>query len=231
MNKWVGKILIILLFFLSTSCKNDEINTIEYNRDFINEYKDEIKLLFGEINVINKERVSETFYGYTITQTIQYDVWDIEYKNSYQELKYIQLKNRYDFISSLSEIILNEITVQVIKVLNIDIPLSVYYENAPENIDTIKDIDSRYYPVNLSIDNLPADFLIIVSPYEDKVDDFKDSINYMIGKINNSNIKNVLLLEGNEAIQMDHGVLVIDGEVKYEKISVEDALKWIESNR
>ncbi|NTW90379.1 MAG: hypothetical protein HGA35_00240 [Erysipelotrichaceae bacterium] len=231
MNKWVGKILIILLIFLCTSCKNDEINTIEYNRDFINEYKDEIKLLFGEINVINKERVSETFYGYTITQTIQYDVWDIEYKNSYQELKYIQLKNRYDFISSLSEIILNEITVQVIKVLNIDIPLSVYYENAPENIDTIKDIDSRYYPVNLSIDNLPADFLIIVSPYEDKVDDFKDSINYMIGKINNSNIKNVLLLEGNEAIQMDHGVLVIDGEVKYEKISVEDALKWIESNR
>lgn len=231
MTKWVGKILIILLVFLSTSCKNDEINTIEYNRDFIYEYNKEIELLFGKITVIKKERVSETFYGYNLTQTIQYDVWDIEYKNRYQELKYVQFKNRYDFISSLSEVILNEITVLVNKVLNSDIPLLVYYENAPENLDTIQDIDPKYYPVNLSIDNLPADFLVIVSPYEDKVDDFKDSINYMIGKINDSNIKNVLLLEGDDATQMDHGVLVIDGEVIEEKISIEDALKWIESKR
>lgn len=131
----------------------------------------------------------------------------------------------------MSEVILNEITVLVNKVLNSDIPLLVYYENAPENLDTIQDIDPKYYPVNLSIDNLPADFLVIVSPYEDKVDDFKDSINYMIGKINDSNIKNVLLLEGDDATQMDHGVLVIDGEVIEEKISIEDALKWIESKR
>lgn len=207
------------------------MNTIEYNRDFINEYKDEIEVLFGKISVINKERVSETFYGFNLTQTIHYDVWDIEYKNSYQELKYVQIKNRYDFISSLSEIILNEITVQVNNVLSVDMPLFVNYENAPENIDTIQDIDSRYYPVNLRLDNLPDDFLIIVSPYEDRVEDFKDSTNQIISKINDSNIKNMLLLEGDEAIQMDHGVLVIDGNVIDEKISIVDALKWIESNR
>lgn len=231
MTKWMGKILIILIIFLSSSCKKDEMNTIEYNRDFINEYKDEIEVLFGKISVINKERVSETFYGFNLTQIIHYDVWDIEYKNSYQELKYVQIKNRYDFISSLSEIILNEITVQVNNVLSVDMPLFVNYENAPENIDTIQDIDSRYYPVNLRLDNLPDDFLIIVSPYEDRVDDFKDSINQIISKINDSNIKNMLLLEGDEATQMDHGVLVIDGNVIDEKISIVDALKWIESNR
>ena len=41
----------------------------------------------------------------------------------------------------------------------------------------------------------------------------------------------MLLLEGTEAYQMDHGVFVIDGEVIHEKISVEDTLDWLESNR
>lgn len=231
MIKWVGKILIILLLFLSTSCKKVETEIIEYKQDFINEYNNEIKLLFGQINVINKERVSETFYGYTLIKTIHYDVWDIEYINSYQELEYIQFKNRYDFMSSVNEIIHLEMTSLVSKALNVDMPLFIYFENAPENIDTIQDIDSRYYPVNLRLDNLPNDFLIIVSPYEDRVKDFKDSMDEIVNKIKDLNLMNVLLLEGDEATQMDHGVFVIDGDVINEKISVEDAMKWIESNR
>ena len=56
-------------------------------------------------------------------------------------------------------------------------------------------------------------------------------MNDMLVNINRAQIKNVLLLRGDKAYQMDYGILVIDGSVMNEKISVEDALKWIELNR
>ena len=46
----------------------------------------------------------------------------------------------------------------------------------------------------------------------------------------NENIKNMLLLEGDDAYEMDHGVLVVNGIVIQEKILVEDAVKWVESD-
>ena len=231
MTKWVGKIIIILLIFLSTSCKNVETDIIEYDLDFINEYKDDIKLLFGDIHVINKERVSETFYGYTLTTTINYDVWEIEYLNDNQELKTIQLKNRYDFMSSIGEIIYYELIGYLTDELDLDPDCMINFENGFDGYESLDDIDSRYYPVNLRLDELPDDLLIVISPREDKVKEFNESVTEVIERINRVKIKNVLLLYGNDAYQMDHGILVVDGEVIYEKISVEDTLKWIESNR
>ena len=230
MTKWMGKILIILLIFLSTSCKN-RVTEIEFNSDFIDIYDKEIYQLLGEIKILNKERVSETFYGYNLTQTIHYDVWEIEYKKVNQELNRTIFKNRYDFISSLGEVIVNEMTEEVIEKLDLDPDNSVNFENGIEGYETLNDIDSRYYPVNLRLDELPDDLLIVISPREDQVKDFNESLLDIIDKINYIQINNVLLLYGDDAYQMDQGIFVTDGVVIDKKISVEDALKWIESNR
>lgn len=230
MTKWMGKILIILLIFLSTSCKN-RVTEIEFNSDFIDIYDKEIYQLLGEIKILNKERVSETFYGYNLTQTIHYDVWEIEYKKVNQELNRTIFKNRYDFISSLGEVIVNEMTEEVIEKLDLDPDNSVNFENGIEGYETLNDIDSRYYPVNLRLDELPDDLLIVISPREDQVKEFNESLLDIIDKINYIQINNVLLLYGNDAYQMDQGIFVSDGVVIDKKISVEDALKWIESNR
>lgn len=100
-----------------------------------------------------------------------------------------------------------------------------------DRYESLDDIDPRYYPVNLSLDNLPDNLLIVIRPRGDKVKEFNETLELVIEKINHVKVKNVLLLYGNDAYQMDHGVLVIDGEVINEKISVEDAMDWIESNR
>ena len=191
----------------------------------------EIYQLLGEIKILNKERVSETFYGYNLTQTIHYDVWEIEYKKVNQELNRTIFKNRYDFISSLGEVIVNEMTEEVIEKLDLDPDNSVNFENGIEGYETLNDIDSRYYPVNLRLDELPDDLLIVISPREDQVKDFNESLLDIIDKINYIQINNVLLLYGDDAYQMDQGIFVTDGVVIDKKISVEDALKWIESNR
>ena len=230
MTKWMGKILIILLIFLSTSCKN-RVTEIEFNSDFIDIYDKEIYQLLGEIKILNKERVSETFYGYNLTQTIHYDVWEIEYKKVNQELNRTIFKNRYDFISSLGEVIVNEMTEEVIEKLDLDPDNSVNFENGIEGYETLNDIDSRYYPVNLRLDELPDDLLIVISPREDQVKDFNESLLDIIDKINYIQINNVLLLYGDDAYQMDQGIFVTDGVVIDKKRSVEDALRWIESNR
>lgn len=230
MTKWMGKILIILLIFLSTSCKN-RVTEIEFNSDFIDIYDKEIYQLLGEIKILNKERVSETFYGYNLTQTIHYDVWEIEYKKVNQELNRTIFKNRYDFISSLGEVIVNEMTEEVIEKLDLDPDNSVNFENGIEGYETLNDIDSRYYPVNLRLDELPDDLLIVISPREDQVKEFNESLLDIIDKINYIQINNVLLLYGNDAYQMDQGIFITDGVVIDKKRSVEDALRWIESNR
>lgn len=230
MKKSVGKFFIILVLFFNASCQKDEYQTIDYNKDFLIEYAEEIKLLFGEIRVISKERISETFHGYTLIKTIHYDVWHIEYTNLNQEIKQTQFYNRDDFISSMSGIIIEEITEEVNEVLDINMLLFINYENAPESLDKIEDIDPKYYPINLSFDNLPDDLLIVVTPPENKIEDFKDSMNEISNKIKDANIKNMLLLEGDDAYEMDQGVLVVDGTVIQEKISVKDAVKWIESD-
>lgn len=231
MKKSVGKVLIILMLLLNTSCQKDRTETIEYNKDILNVYENEIKLLFGEIKVISKERLSNTFHGYTLIKTINYDEWQIEYTNLNLEVKQTQFNNRDDFISSMSEIIIEEITEEVIEVLELELSLFINYENAPENLNVIEDIAPEYYPVNLRFENLPDDLLIVVTPPENSVDDFKDSLIKLVEKIKDANIKAMLLLEGNDAYEMDHGVLVVNGKVIHKKISVIDAVEWIESNR
>lgn len=231
MIKSVGKILFICLILLNVSCQNKRVNVVEYEIDFLEEYKDEIKLLFGEVKELSQERVSETFYGYNLTQTINYDVWEIEYINDNQEFNYTILKNKYDFVSSMGEIIYEETKEEIIDKLALDQDVVINFENGFDGYESLDDIDPRYYPVNLSLDNLPDNLLIVIRPRGDKVKEFNETLELVIEKINHVKVKNVLLLYGNDAYQMDHGVLVIDGEVINEKISVEDALKWIESNR
>lgn len=230
MKKSVGKLFIILVLFFNASCQEDRYKTIDYNKDFLIEYAEEIKLLFGEINVLSKERLSNTYRSYTLIKTINYDVWHIEYTNLNQEIKQTQFYNRDDFISSMSGIIIEEITEEVNEVLDIDMLLFINYENGPENLIKIDDIDPKFYPVNLRLDNLPDDLLIVVTPPENRVKDFNDLKSEIVNRIKDANIKNMLLLEGDDAYEMDHGVLVVNGMVIQEKISVKDAVKWIESD-
>ena len=231
MIKSVGKILFICLILLSASCQNNRVEVVEYKIDFLEEYTDEIKLLFGEVTVLNKDRVSETFYGTNLTQNIVYDVWKIEYKNVNQEINYTVFKNRYDFTSSLDDIIYDEMIEDVINELGLDSLVMINFENGFDGYEKLEDIDPRYYPVNLKLNDLPDELLIVISPREDKVKEFNEALVDVIEEINRVQIKNVLLLYGDDAYQMDHGKLVIDGVVVQEKISVEDSLKWIESNR
>lgn len=227
----MGKLLTICIVLFSSSCQNLRNETIEYNEDFISIYEDEIKLLLGEIRVLSKEKVSEVFYGYDLTQNIYYDVWKIEYKNFKQEIKYTEFKNRNDFTSSIAEIIYDEMIESIIDELDIDSDVLINFENGFDDYEYLADIDSRYYPVNLRLDNLPDELLIVIQPREDKVKEFNESLSDVIDKINRAQIRNVLLLFGNDAYQMDYGILVVDGIVVHEKISVEDSLKWIQSNR
>ncbi len=231
MIKSVGKILFICLILLSASCQNNRVEVVEYKIDFLEEYTDEIKLLLGEVIVVNKDRVSETFYGTNLTQNIVYDVWKIEYKNVNQEINYTVFKNRYDFTSSLDDIIYDEMIEDVINELGLDSLVMINFENGFDGYEKLEDIDPRYYPVNLKLNDLPDELLIVISPREDKVKEFNEALVDVIEEINRVQIKNVLLLYGDDAYQMDHGKLVIDGVVVQEKISVEDSLKWIESNR
>lgn len=231
MIKSVGKILFICLILLSASCQNNRVEVVEYKIDFLEEYKDEIKLLLGKVIVVNKDRVSETFYGTNLTQNIVYDVWKIEYKNVNQEINYTVFKNRYDFTSSLDDIIYDEMIEDVINELGLDSLVMINFENGFDRYEKLEDIDPRYYPVNLKLNDLPDELLIVISPREDKVKEFNEALVDVIEEINRVQIKNVLLLYGDDAYQMDHGKLVIDGVVVQEKISVEDSLKWIESNR
>lgn len=231
MIKSVGKILFICLILLSASCQNNRVEVVEYKIDFLEEYTDEIKLLLGEVRVLSKERVSELFYGTNLTQNIVYDVWEIEYKNVNQEINYTVFKNRYDFTSSLDDIIYDEMIEDVINELGLDSLVMINFENGFDGYEKLEDIDPRYYPVNLKLNDLPDELLIVISPREDKVKEFNEALVDVIEEINRVQIKNVLLLYGDDAYQMDHGKLVIDGVVVQEKISVEDSLKWIESNR
>ena len=231
MIKSVGKILFICLILLSASCQNNRVEVVEYKIDFLEEYTDEIKLLLGEVIVVNKDRVSETFYGTNLTQNIVYDVWEIEYKNVNREINDTVFKNRYDFTSSLDDIIYDEMIEDVINELGLDSLVMINFENGFDGYEKLEDIDPRYYPVNLKLNDLPDELLIVISPREDKVKEFNEALVDVIEEINRVQIKNVLLLYGDDAYQMDHGKLVIDGVVVQEKISVEDSLKWIESNR
>lgn len=230
MKKSVGKLFIILVLFFNSSCQKDRYKTIDYNKDFLIEYAEDIKLLFGDIKVLSKERFTETYRSYTLIKTINYDVWHIEYTNLNQEIKQTQFYNRDDFISLMSGIIIEEISEEVFEVFDLDMLFFINYENAPESLNSIEDIDPKYYPVNLSFDNLPDDLLIVVTPPENRVKDFNELKSEIVNKIKDANIKTMLLLEGDDAYEMDHGVLVVDGTVIQEKISVEDAVKWIESD-
>ena len=225
------KLLIICIVLFSSSCQNLRNETIEYKEDFISIYEDEIKLLLGEIRVLSKEKVSEVFYGYDLTQNIYFDVWEIEYKNFKQEINYTEFKNRNDFTSSIAEIIYDEMIESIIDELDLDSDVLINFENSFDGYESLDDINSRYYPVNLRLDNLPDELLIVIQPRGDKVKEFNELLSDVIDKINRAQIKNVLLLFGNDAYQMDYGILVMDGIVVHEKISVEDSLKWIQSNR
>lgn len=231
MIKSVGKILFICLILLSASCQNNRVEVVEYEINFVEEYKDEIKLLLGEVRVLSKERVSELFYGYNLSQNIFYDVWEIEYKNVNREINHTVFKNRNDFTSSLDDIIYGEMIEDVIDELGLDPQVMINFENGFDGYEKLEDIDPRYYPVNLKLNDLPDELLIVISPIEDKVKEFNEALVDVVEEINRVQIKNVLLLYGDDAYQMDHGKLVIDGMVVQEKISVEDSLKWIESNR
>ena len=231
MKKWMEKLLIICIVLFSSSCQNLRNETIEYKEDFISIYEDEIKLLLGEIRVLSKEKVSEVFYGYDLTQNIYFDVWEIEYKNFKQEINYTEFKNRNDFTSSIAEIIYDEMIESIIGELDLDSDVLINFENSFDGYESLDDINSRYYPVNLRLDNLPDELLIVIQPREDKVKEFNELLSDVIDKINRAQIRNVLLLFGNDAYQMDYGILVMDGIVVHEKISVEDSLKWIQSNR
>lgn len=231
MKKVVGIISVILIIVLFFLYQKDSESNIDYNSDVLIDHSKEIEILFGDIKVLNKERITETFNGFNLTKTINYDAWEFEYMNRNQITKHAVLKNRYDFVSSISEIILAETTKDINDLLDLDFEIVVNYENAPTDLDSIENIEPELYPINLKLDNLPDDFLIVLSPLEGKVKEFNDSMNDMLVNINRAQIKNVLLLRGDKAYQMDYGILVIDGSVMNEKISVEVALKWIELNR
>lgn len=189
MIKSVGKILFICLILLSASCQNNRVEVVEFKIDFLEEYTDDIKLLIGEVRVLSKERVSETFYGTNLTQNIVYDVWEIEYKNVNQEINYTVFKNRYDFTSSLDDIIYGEMIEDVIDELGLDPQVMINFENGFDGYEKLEDIDPRYYPVNLKLNDLPDELLIVISPKEDKVKEFNEALVDVVEEINTEFLK------------------------------------------
>ncbi len=232
MKKWVGFIIVVLIAILFLFYQSDKENHFIYDSNIITIYQDDIKTLFGDIEIVNQEVKTEQFKSMNLTREITYTIWNIEYKTNQGLVKQFQLDNKSDLLSQMNLIIIEALIKDMTQsIIPNNIELIINFENLDLDIQNINDIPLNLYPINIQLNELPNDLLIVVSPREDMVDVFKVAKDEIIFRINEKKLKNVLLLEGTEAYQMDHGVFVIDGEVIHEKISVEDALDWLESNR
>lgn len=232
MKKWVGFIIVVLIAILFLFYQSDKENHFIYDSNIITIYQDDIKTLFGDIEIVNQEVKTEQFKSMNLTREITYTIWNIEYKTNQGLVKQFQLDNKSDLLSQMNLIIIEALIKDITQsIIPNNIEPIINFENLDLDIQNINDIPLNLYPINIQLNELPDDLLIVVSPRGDMVDVFKLAKDEMIFKIEEKKLKNVLLLEGTEAYQMDHGVFVIDGEVIHEKISVEDALDWLESNR
>lgn len=232
MKKWVGFIIVVLIAILFLFYQRDKEKHFIYDSNIITIYQDDIKTLFGDIEIVNQEVKTEQFKSMNLTREITYTIWNIEYKTNQGLVKQFQLDNKSDLLSQMNLIIIEALIKDITQsIIPNNIEPIINFENLDLDIQNINDIPLNLYPINIQLNELPDDLLIVVSPRGDMVDVFKLAKDEMIFKIEEKKLKNVLLLEGTEAYQMDHGVFVIDGEVIHEKISVEDALDWLESNR
>jgi len=232
MKKWVGFIIVVLIAILFLFYQRDKEKHFIYDSNIITIYQDDIKTLFGDIEIINQEVKTEQFRSINLTREITYTIWNIEYKTNQGLVKQFQLDNKSDLLSQMNLIIIEALIKNITQsIIPNNIEPIINFENLDLDIQNINDIPLNLYPINTQLNELPDDLLIVVSPKEDMVNVFKVAKDEMIFKIKEKKLKNVLLLEGTKAFQMDHGVFVIDGEVIHEKISVEDALDWLESNR
>lgn len=232
MKKWVGFIIVVLIAILFLFYQSDKENHFIYDSNIITIYQDDIKTLFGDIEIVNQEVKTEQFRSMNLTREIIYTIWNIEYKTNQGLVKQFQLDNKSDLLSQMNLIIIEALIKDMTQsIIPNNIEPLINFENLDLDIQNINDIPLNLYPINIHLNELPNDLLIVVSPRGDMVNVFKVAKDEIIFRINEKKLKNVLLLEGTEAYQMDHGVFVIDGEVIHEKISVEDALDWLESNR
>lgn len=232
MKKWVGLISVFLMMILFLLYQGDKENHFTYDSNIMTIYHDDIKTLFGDIKIINQEVKTDSFKSLNLIEKLTYTVWTIEYSTNQGKVNQIQLDNKSDLYSQMLLIINETLSKEIVQSIIPDrIETVINYENLEMDIHNIIDITLNLYPINIQLNTLPDKLLIVVSPREDMDDLFKDVKDEIIDKIKDNNIKNVLLLEGTDAYQIDYGVFVIDGDVVYENVSVEDALKWIELNR
>lgn len=232
MKKWVGFIIVVLIAILFLFYQSDKEKHFIYDSNIITIYQDDIKTLFGDIEIVNQEVKTEQFKSMNLYREITYTIWNIEYKTNQGLVKQFQLDNKSDLLSQMNLIIIEALIKDITQsIIPNNIEPIINFENLDLDIQNINDIPLNLYPINIQLNELPDDLLIVVSPRGDMVNVFKVAKDEIIFRINEKKLKNVLLLEGTEAYQMDHGVFVIDGEVIHEKISVDDALDWLESNR
>ena len=229
MKKWVGFIIVVLIVILFLFYQSDKENHFIYDSNIITIYQDDIKTLFGDIEIVNQEVKTEQFRSMNLTREITYTIWNIEYKTNQGIVKQFQLDNKSDLLSQMNLIIIETLIKDMTQsIIPNNIEPIINFENLDMDIQNINDIPLNLYPINIQLNELPDDLLIVVSPRGDMVDVFKLAKDEIIFKIKEKKLKNVLLLEGTEAYQIDYGVFVIDGDVVYENISVEDALDWLE---
>lgn len=232
MKKWVGLISVFLMMILFLLYQGDKENHFTYDSNIMTIYHDDIKTLFGDIKIINQEVKTDSFKSLNLIEKLTYTVWTLEYSTNQGKVNRIQLDNKSDLYSQMLLIINETLSKEIVQSIIPDrIETVINYENLEMDIHNNIDIPLNLYPINIQLNTLPDKLLIVVSPREDMVDLFKDVKDEIIDKIKGNNIKNVLLLEGTDAYQIDYGVFVIDGDVVYENVSVEDAVEWIELNR
>jgi len=232
MKKWVGFISIILIMILFLLYQGDKENHFIYDTDIVLIHQEDIKTLFGDFEIVNQEDKTESFKSMDLTRKFTNTIWTIEYRSKLGLVNQFQLDNKSDLFSQLQWIIIEVLNKNILhSIIPNHIESMINYENLDLDIHNINDIPLNLYPINIQLNELPDELLIVFSPRGDRVDKFRDAKGEIIDKIKAKMLKNVLLLEGTDAYQMDHGVFVIDGEVKYEKISIEEALEWIELNR
>lgn len=232
MKKWVGLISIILIVILFLLYQEDKENHFKYDSNIMMIHQKDIQTLFGDIVIVNEEVKTDSFKSMDLTRKITYTIWTIEYKTNQGFNKQVQIDNKSDLFVQMKTIIIESLSKEIIQTIIPDhIEPVIDYENLDLEILNIYDIPLNLYPINIQLDELPDELLIVISPRGDNLNQFRDAKDEIINNIKERNIKNVLLLEGIDAYQLDHGVFVMDGEVIHEKISVEDALEWIEANR
>lgn len=233
MKKSLILIIILIVSTFTSACQKFEEVTIEFDNDIIELYHEDLTNVFGDYQVVNKERITDgPLISKTRSVTYIYDEWEFEFTDANRLTHTFTINNRIEVPSQIKFIILETIKINIFDKLQWKFrdPL-IQFENGFEQIDLVENIPDVYYPINLDLSKLPKTFLIVILINLKDIQDYRLNIDGLINDIETLKLINALILYEDEAYYMNHGLFYHDQKLISSSIKVEDTLKWINDNQ